>query len=124
MRWGVHTARRGWAEPVDVINTWERAALREFLPLTNATGFLSHALARRRHVWRHRLLSAMCNHDTAYAGDRGLEADDALLAVARDEERTVVTRRRTRPGGPTSRSSSSPAMLRPSSPNSRRPGST
>jgi hypothetical protein len=34
----------------------------------------------------------MCNHDTAYAGDRGLEADDALLAVARDEERTVVTR--------------------------------
>jgi len=30
MRWGVHTARRGWAEPVDVINTWERAALREF----------------------------------------------------------------------------------------------
>ncbi|PGF17576.1 DNA polymerase/3'-5' exonuclease PolX [Natrinema sp. CBA1119] len=31
MRWGVHTARRGWAEPADVINTWERAALREFL---------------------------------------------------------------------------------------------
>ncbi|AGB31876.1 hypothetical protein C488_06645 [Natrinema pellirubrum DSM 15624] len=34
----------------------------------------------------------MCNHDTAYAGDRGLEADDDLLAVARDEDRTVVTR--------------------------------
>ncbi|WP_226041957.1 Mut7-C RNAse domain-containing protein [Natrinema sp. DC36] len=34
----------------------------------------------------------MCNHDTAYAGDRGLEADDALLAAARDEKRTVVTR--------------------------------
>ncbi|OAQ52582.1 hypothetical protein HTG_13235 [Natrinema mahii] len=34
----------------------------------------------------------MCNHDTAYAGDRGLEADDDLLAVARDEGRTVVTR--------------------------------
>jgi len=31
MRWGVHTARRGWAEPADVINTWELAALREFL---------------------------------------------------------------------------------------------
>ena len=34
----------------------------------------------------------MCNHDTVYAGDRGLEADDDALAVARDENRTVVTR--------------------------------
>ncbi|MWV39539.1 Mut7-C RNAse domain-containing protein [Natrialba sp. INN-245] len=34
----------------------------------------------------------MCTHDTAYAGDRGLEADDDLLAVAREEGRTVVTR--------------------------------
>ena len=34
----------------------------------------------------------MCNHDTVYAGDRGLEADDDLLALARDEERTLVTR--------------------------------
>ncbi|WP_394739744.1 DNA polymerase/3'-5' exonuclease PolX [Natronococcus roseus] len=31
MRWGVHTARRGWAEPGDVINSWELEALREFL---------------------------------------------------------------------------------------------
>ncbi len=31
MRWGVHTARRGWAEPDDVINTWKLADLREFL---------------------------------------------------------------------------------------------
>ncbi|WP_323173938.1 DNA polymerase/3'-5' exonuclease PolX [Natrialba sp. PRR66] len=31
MRWGVHTARRGWAEPGDVINTWELEAVREFL---------------------------------------------------------------------------------------------
>ncbi|ELY51198.1 DNA polymerase/3'-5' exonuclease PolX [Natronolimnohabitans innermongolicus] len=31
MRWGVHTARRGWAEPADVINTWELEDLREFL---------------------------------------------------------------------------------------------
>jgi DNA polymerase (family X) len=31
MRWGVHTARRGWAEPADVINTWALAELREFL---------------------------------------------------------------------------------------------
>ncbi|OLZ40749.1 DNA polymerase/3'-5' exonuclease PolX [Natrinema saccharevitans] len=31
VRWGVHTARRGWAEPADVINTWELAALRQFL---------------------------------------------------------------------------------------------
>lgn len=34
----------------------------------------------------------MCGHDTVYAGDRDLEADDALLAVARDDERTIVTR--------------------------------
>lgn len=34
----------------------------------------------------------MCGHDTVYAGDRDLEADDELLAVARDEERTIVTR--------------------------------
>ncbi|ELZ18549.1 hypothetical protein C477_10798 [Haloterrigena salina JCM 13891] len=34
----------------------------------------------------------MCDHDTVYAGDRGLEADDALLALARDEDRTLVTR--------------------------------
>ncbi|MFC4438695.1 MULTISPECIES: DUF5615 family PIN-like protein [Natrialbaceae] len=34
----------------------------------------------------------MCGHDTVYAGDRDLEADDELLAVAREEERTIVTR--------------------------------
>ncbi|WP_247001933.1 Mut7-C RNAse domain-containing protein [Halosolutus gelatinilyticus] len=34
----------------------------------------------------------MCGHDTVYAGDRGLEADDDLLAVARDEGRVVITR--------------------------------
>ncbi|WP_226006826.1 Mut7-C RNAse domain-containing protein [Natrinema salinisoli] len=34
----------------------------------------------------------MCNHDTVYAGDRGLEADDDLLAAARAEHRAVVTR--------------------------------
>ncbi|TMT86613.1 DNA polymerase/3'-5' exonuclease PolX [Haloterrigena sp. H1] len=31
MRWGVHTARRGWAEPADVINTLELAEFREYL---------------------------------------------------------------------------------------------
>jgi len=31
MRWGVHTARRGWAEPADVINTWDLTELCEFL---------------------------------------------------------------------------------------------
>ncbi|GAB3675446.1 DNA polymerase/3'-5' exonuclease PolX [Halopiger thermotolerans] len=31
MRWGVHTARRGWAEADDVINAWDLEALREFL---------------------------------------------------------------------------------------------
>ncbi|SDJ53107.1 Mut7-C RNAse domain-containing protein [Natronorubrum texcoconense] len=34
----------------------------------------------------------MCNHDTVYAGDRGVEADDALLEIARAEDRTLVTR--------------------------------
>ncbi|MCU4925611.1 helix-hairpin-helix domain-containing protein [Halobacteria archaeon AArc-dxtr1] len=31
MRWGVHTARRGWAESADVINAWEEDELRAFL---------------------------------------------------------------------------------------------
>ncbi len=31
MRWGVHTARRGWAEADDVITTWDLEELREFL---------------------------------------------------------------------------------------------
>lgn len=31
IRWGVHTARRGWAEPGDVINTWDEERLIEFL---------------------------------------------------------------------------------------------
>ncbi|MFC7215640.1 Mut7-C RNAse domain-containing protein [Saliphagus sp. GCM10025334] len=34
----------------------------------------------------------MCGHDTVYAGDRDLEADDRLLDVAADEGRTIVTR--------------------------------
>lgn len=34
----------------------------------------------------------MCGHDTAYAGDRDLEADADVLAVAPAEGRTVVTR--------------------------------
>lgn len=34
----------------------------------------------------------MCGHDTLYAGDRDLEADDDLLAVAAADGRTVVTR--------------------------------
>lgn len=34
----------------------------------------------------------MCGHDAAYAGDRGLEADEDVLAVAPVEGRTVVTR--------------------------------
>ncbi|WP_254764331.1 Mut7-C RNAse domain-containing protein [Natrinema marinum] len=36
----------------------------------------------------------MCNHDTVYAGDWGLEADDDALAIARDEGRAIVTRDR------------------------------
>lgn len=34
----------------------------------------------------------MCGHDTVYALDRGVEADDALLAIATDEDRTLLTR--------------------------------
>jgi hypothetical protein len=34
----------------------------------------------------------MCGYDAAYALDRGVEADDALLALATDEDRTLVTR--------------------------------
>jgi len=30
-RYGVHTARRGWAETADVLNTYSRSALRSFL---------------------------------------------------------------------------------------------
>ena len=34
----------------------------------------------------------MCGHDAAYALDRDVEADDALLRIAREEDRTLVTR--------------------------------
>jgi DNA polymerase (family 10) len=33
LRYGVHTARRGWAEPDDVLNTCEVEGVREFLGL-------------------------------------------------------------------------------------------
>jgi uncharacterized protein with PIN domain len=36
----------------------------------------------------------MCGHDTAYALDRSVEADDRLLDLAREEGRTLVTRDR------------------------------
>jgi uncharacterized protein with PIN domain len=36
----------------------------------------------------------MCGYDAAYALDRGVEADDDLLALARDEGRRLVTRDR------------------------------
>lgn len=36
----------------------------------------------------------MCGYDAAYALDRGIEADDRLLAVARGEGRTLLTRDR------------------------------
>ena len=36
----------------------------------------------------------MCGIDAAYALDRGVEADDELLAIARDEGRLLVTRDR------------------------------
>lgn len=34
----------------------------------------------------------MCGYDTAYSLDRGIEADDEILALARAEDRTLVTR--------------------------------
>jgi uncharacterized protein with PIN domain len=34
----------------------------------------------------------MCGHDAAYALDRGTEADDDLLALAREEDRRLLTR--------------------------------
>lgn len=34
----------------------------------------------------------MCGHDAAYALDRGVESDDDVLALARDEDRLLVTR--------------------------------
>jgi len=36
----------------------------------------------------------MCGYDAAYALDRGIEADDRLLALARDEDRLLITRDR------------------------------
>ncbi|MDZ7701565.1 MAG: Mut7-C RNAse domain-containing protein [Halobacteriales archaeon] len=34
----------------------------------------------------------MCGYDAAYAGDRGVEADDAVRALAREEGRRLLTR--------------------------------
>lgn len=39
-------------------------------------------------------LARMCGHDAAYALDRGTEADDGLRALARAEDRRLVTRDR------------------------------
>lgn len=36
----------------------------------------------------------MCGYDTVYAPDRGVEADDAVAALAADEDRTLLTRDR------------------------------
>ncbi|AUV81011.1 hypothetical protein C2R22_04500 [Salinigranum rubrum] len=36
----------------------------------------------------------MCGYDAAYALDHGVEADDDVLALARDEDRQLVTRDR------------------------------
>jgi len=34
----------------------------------------------------------MCGYDAAYAGERGVESDEQLAAIARDEQRVLVTR--------------------------------
>ncbi|UPM42412.1 Mut7-C RNAse domain-containing protein [Halocatena salina] len=36
----------------------------------------------------------MCGHDTSYALDYDVEADDRLIAIARTEDRTLITRDR------------------------------
>lgn len=36
----------------------------------------------------------LCGHDTAYCLDRGVEADDSVLALATREDRTLLTRDR------------------------------
>ncbi len=36
----------------------------------------------------------LCGHDTVYAADRDVEADNALLAIASAEDRTILTRDR------------------------------
>ena len=36
----------------------------------------------------------LCGHDAVYGLDRDIEADDRLLAVAREQERTLLTRDR------------------------------
>lgn len=36
----------------------------------------------------------MCGYDAAYAGDRGIEADDRLFDLSRTENRTLLTRDR------------------------------
>jgi uncharacterized protein with PIN domain len=36
----------------------------------------------------------MCGHDAAYALDRGIERDDAVASLAREENRTLLTRDR------------------------------
>lgn len=36
----------------------------------------------------------MCGYDTAYALDRGIEADDRLQELAREEQRLLITRNR------------------------------
>ncbi len=36
----------------------------------------------------------MCGHDTVYALDRGIEADDRIRSIARAEHRTLITRDR------------------------------
>lgn len=37
----------------------------------------------------------LCNHDTTYALDRGIEADEQLCTLASNEDRTLITRDRT-----------------------------
>jgi uncharacterized protein with PIN domain len=34
----------------------------------------------------------LCGYDAAYAGDRGIEADDRILDIATEESRTLLTR--------------------------------
>ncbi|MFB6218418.1 MAG: Mut7-C RNAse domain-containing protein [Halobacteriaceae archaeon] len=55
----------------------------------SADRFLADAMCGRLATYLR-----MCGYDTAYALDRGVEADDALAALAREEDRRLVTRDR------------------------------
>lgn len=58
-------------------------------PITRDTGLLVDAMLGKLARYLR-----MCGYDAAYALDRGIEADDQLQNLAREEERLLITRKR------------------------------